>query len=306
MEPEALSRLKHFAKRGEVDLAIELLARRPKWAEEEAGFQVMAGLAARLLDVARGQLGGGIPSPELVDDFHGFLQKVKLFIRTEPQVFLDLRKDMRESRGRRMAHLARGLYISGISKGDDLLVSAGTVSSPGHFYSSVIFSAGSAQLGSITNSVVFCDGDVTVQYHITNSLIVARGDVRCPSTVRGSRIVTCSFVGYAPRTGFQDTILKEAQPIPLGFVKFFDPAREGIAVEAAEGGVRVKDADAAKPFAKAGLRKGDLIVSLGGEPVASPEVFRRVLRAKMAVGENILFRVRREGRNVEVSVPAPR
>jgi hypothetical protein len=39
------------------------------------------------------------------------------------------------------------------------------------------------------------------------------------------------------------TEIKEKQPNPLGFVKWFDPVSVGVVVEKAEGGVRVKQAD---------------------------------------------------------------
>jgi S1-C subfamily serine protease len=99
------------------------------------------------------------------------------------------------------------------------------------------------------------------------------------------------------------TQVKEKEANPLGFVKWFDPASVGIVVEAAEGGLRVKHADEGKPFAKAGLRAGDLAVSADGKDITSPDVFRRLLRGKVVMEEELTLEVKRDGQVLKLVVP---
>jgi S1-C subfamily serine protease len=73
-------------------------------------------------------------------------------------------------------------------------------------------------------------------------------------------------------------------------------------VDTADDGVRIKEADKAKPFALAGLRADDLVLALAGEAVKNTDAFRRQLRAKLAVGGEIVFTVRRGDKTVEVPV----
>jgi S1-C subfamily serine protease len=100
-----------------------------------------------------------------------------------------------------------------------------------------------------------------------------------------------------------NSVIKENQPVPLGLVRFFDPAQAGIRVEAAKEGVRVKDAAVDKPFAQVGLKAGDIILTLGGTAVESPDSFRRLLRRKIAEGGQTVFKLRRGEKVLEIAVP---
>src|SRR5262249_42636349 len=99
-----------------------------------------------------------------------------------------------------------------------------------------------------------------------------------------------------------NSVVQEGQAMPLGFVRFFDPAHEGIAVEAADKAVRIKEVQLGKPFARAGLRAGDVLLTLDGAEVGSGETFRKTLRKLMAEGTEATFRVRRADRVLDLPV----
>ena len=142
---------------------------------------------------------------------------------------------------------------------------------------------------------------------VSGCLLIARGDVRIAGRAKDCCIITAGSVQFLPNTVWdgkvprrQNVEIREHEPNPLGFVKWFDPARVGVTVEAAPGGVRVKAA--AKSFAAAGLRAGDLLAAIDGEAVKSPDDFRLLLRAKLADGGKMTFAVRRAGQDLKLPV----
>ena len=100
-------------------------------------------------------------------------------------------------------------------------------------------------------------------------------------------------------------ILEENQPRPLKFVTWFDVAREGLTVEAADGGVKVKTVEDKKPFGKAGLRAGDLIVEVDNEAASSPNVFRQLLRRALTGDYGVRLRICRGSDAKNFFVPSP-
>ena len=91
----------------------------------------------------------------------------------------------------------------------------------------------------------------------------------------------------------------------LQFVRFFNPVKEGVTVEAVTGGVRVQFVDAAKPFAKAGLQKSDVILAVDGKAVDSVEAFRKQLRGGFASAEGFTLQLRRDGKTQDLWVDSP-
>ena len=75
----------------------------------------------------------------------------------------------------------------------------------------------------------------------------------------------------------------------------------GVSVEDREGGVLIAGIDRAGPAARAGIRPGDAVLAINGEPVASS---RGLIRAVAAVPprNNARLTVRRQGRTVEIPV----
>jgi S1-C subfamily serine protease len=160
------------------------------------------------------------------------------------------------------------------------------------------------------DSVIVSSGDVTVKW-ARNCLIIAQGTIQCEND-DGGGFLNCRLVSggrvLVPerlRLRVSNCVVEENATMPLGFVRFFDPAREGVVVEAAKGGVRVKAVDAAKPFAKAGLRVGDLLTAVQGAAVDSPETFCRLLRRAWVGDEDCTLAVVRSGKALDVRVPIP-
>jgi S1-C subfamily serine protease len=142
---------------------------------------------------------------------------------------------------------------------------------------------------------------------LSECLLLARGDVRISGYAKDCCIITSGSVQFLPNKVLdgkiprrQNTEIKEHEPNPLGFVKWFDAASVGVTVGPAEGGVRVKAAG--KSFAVAGLRAGDLLTALDGEAVKSPDEFRLLLRAKLADGGKMALAVRRAGQDLKIPV----
>jgi RNA polymerase sigma factor (sigma-70 family) len=305
----ALGRLRKLAEAGEVDQAAELFGRLPPRGDEEAGWQVMSELAARLIELGRQEFKDLRkrdripPRSEYLPagDFRRWAEK------THPQVLCT--RQLANPQGPTefvRACAARGEDISVVahSSFNDLLVSAGAVRGP-IMSDCVIFAAGSVGVLDINRSIVVCDGDLTARAGIHECLVIARGEVRSGSTVGDCRMITSASL-HLPKTAFlTGTKVKERVPVPLGFVKFFDPTQAGITVAAAEGGVRVQSAEEGKPFARAGMRVGDLVVALGDAPTDSPETFRRRLRTALVEGGEMTLRVHRDGKAMEVRVRCP-
>src|SRR5207249_440315 len=99
-------------------------------------------------------------------------------------------------------------------------------------------------------------------------------------------------------------VVKELQTDGLGYVKFFDPVQVGVTVTADADGVRVAEATEGKPFARAGLRAGDVITAVDGTAVNSTDAFRRLLRKAVALSEPIVLKVRRQEQTREIRVQA--
>jgi S1-C subfamily serine protease len=153
-------------------------------------------------------------------------------------------------------------------------------------------------------SIVICDGAFTAQQRIRNCLVIARGAVHCRHGIYESLVITGDKVHLPARADsrVENSTIKEHEPNPLGLIKFFDPTRLGIKVEAAEGGLKVKQLQRESVFARAGLRTGDVLIGVAGAPIGDPERFRRTLRKLLAEGEEKVFRVRRADRVLEFTV----
>lgn len=162
------------------------------------------------------------------------------------------------------------------------------------------------------NSILICDGDVDLSdgIEVSHSIIVARGKVTYNKDK--IRLWNCLIrSGHTLRLPDGKTIdVKDGKSDPLDFVKFFELADVGLATEdlplrdkSAAEGVRLKEVRKGSPFA-AGLRAGDVITAVEDKETPTTEIFRRVLRRKLAEGGPILtITVRRAGKTLDVSIP---
>jgi hypothetical protein len=297
----AFTQLTVLGKEGRVDQAVEKLVRRKQWDDEDACWQVMAELAGRLSDLEGREFGTvslqttkylAVPA----HDFRRYREKV------QPAIVIGSTLSARD-----LEPTAVVVRAEALSAGRMYRVSLFATSGPAKpllLIESVVFAGDSVTVTDASRSLIVCDGDFTETGHVHDSLIIARGDVHCFNEIKNSRIITGGTVHLERKSAeLLNTKVKEKEARPLGFVTFFDPAQLGIKVEKADGGLRVKEAAREKPFARAGLRAGDLVIALDSTPVTDPEVFRRLLRAKVAVEGELAVKLRRGEQTLELRVP---
>jgi hypothetical protein len=303
-EDRALASLAKLAEEGEVDRAVELFVRRPRWPDEADCWQVMTGLAERLLKRERRlfwdvSVKPGGPAP--IGDFHKYVAK------GSPQFIVadEANLGLHQLKSRHVVVRAENVWtVDALHSG--LFVVSGHIRGVGEslLVNNVIFAGGDVELLGLRGCVVVCGGDCTIRYEPADSLIIARGDVRSAEGAFNCRIITSGKV-HIPKKDLRRSTVKEGEANPLGFVKFFDPAREGIAVAPSRYGVRVTAAAPGKPFAAAGLRADDVITALDGSPTRTPAAFRALLRKRVVQGGTASFQIRRDGKASEVRVALP-
>ena len=100
-----------------------------------------------------------------------------------------------------------------------------------------------------------------------------------------------------PHGGKEKCVVRTGDAVPLGFIRFFDPAEAGVEASADADGVRVQSVTKDKPFAAAGLRAGDVITAVGDEKIDPSgtaldefDSFRRPLRKALAADEEFTSR----------------
>jgi hypothetical protein len=164
------------------------------------------------------------------------------------------------------------------------VVCAGPVKTGSHLVGGIVFANGDVKIGShVVGGLIICDGDVEIDSHVVASVILARGKVTVRSAVR-------------------ESVIKQNEPNPLGVVTFFDPVALGVEVAPGVGGLEVQAAPDGKRFAKAGLRKGDLVLTVNGMRVDSAEIFRRRLRRAALEDRGATLQVRRGDKTLELTV----
>jgi hypothetical protein len=167
-----------------------------------------------------------------------------------------------------------------------LIVCRGPVREEEDICGCIIFANGSIQTPKnrgLSDCVVFCDGDVEVG-GITSSVVIATGAVKSGNGA-----------------GIWSVVLEGPANLPK-YLKLFDPRQVGVAVEAAGGGVRVTQVADGRPFARAGVRQGDVVLAVGGAPVRTPDDFRRLVRWAVVDAKETPLRIRRGGQEIELRV----
>jgi hypothetical protein len=289
----ALKRLPGLAEQGEVDQVVVVLARWPRGRDTATLWHAATTLARKVMDHHRKQ--GGAPKDVV---------SVKLTAAPGREIVADRLTLPRVAFDRRPAFVRAEEAELGF--GQTLVAASGPFRGDVLSYS-VVLASGSVTLGGVIGSLIICDGDVTFQSG-QGCLIIARGTVKCASSMSECRVVAGKSVILVRKEKAEvlDCTIEENVARPLGFVQFFDPAREGIVVESAASGVRVKAAEEGKPFAKAGLRVGDLITAVDGDAADSPETFRRLLRRGWVYAEGLTLRVQRGDNALDHRVATPR
>jgi hypothetical protein len=313
-EERAGARLKQHGRNREVDQAVEVLVGRPKWDDERPCWQVLTSLAAELIERGRKEYADGIPVPhkgaepspyELlpVGEFGRYVKVARPLFLTGPRVAIPRPKKASDERS---AFVIRGKEVAIVSllRGSALIAASGSLRYDGDLMSSVTYVTGPVQVRSLWNSVLVCDGDLTVK-GVRQSLVIVRGDVHCNGAGVGTSLIIASGRLHIDKHSqiAKTAKIRERQADLLGFVKFFETAQAGLEVEPAKGGVRVKTVDAKKGFAKAGLQAGDLITGVDKQATADPEGFRRQLRSALARG-TFTLQVSRGDKSRQIRLPA--
>jgi hypothetical protein len=286
-----------LARDGAVDEFLERLVRWGDADKEDVGGQAAVQLIDKLLELERPererQMWSPIMSP--LGSYADYLKDVKPTILASPLV----RED---KQGTYLVRCEDMAFTWGPGAGS-LIFCSGPARIPalGH---AVILAGGSVETGhGFIGVVVVCDGDCRMggERQITDySLIIARGDVYCPWGIHNCTIIAGGKVHFREERQKGWNIVRENEPNAFGFVHFFDPARIGLVTDPDARDARLKEVRPQTPFAAAGLRAGDVVLTVGGKPTPDRETFRRMLRRALAEGE-VSFTVRRDGRTLELT-----
>jgi hypothetical protein len=289
---EAVARLRALAASGTLDGVAELLARWPTGREEVTCWAEARKLVLRLQDLNAKQ-GGGTSLPFLTAAKPRPLtlvaaERVTSRLPGLPNQQAFLVRAASVDLGR--FHTCAVIGCSGPVRGRE-------------FGWCAVFASGPVDIDGIGACIIVSDADVTLRQG-NKSLVIARGTVTCEGGVyKDCRFIAGKTVKLNHSTRLVDCKVTTHELNPLGFVRFFDPAILGITIEPAKTGMHVKAVAPGKPFAKAGLKAGDIVLAVNACPAKSPEEFRKLLRQSYVCDEDTVLRVDRGGKRLEVRVP---
>lgn len=168
---------------------------------------------------------------------------------------------------------------------------------------SVVLAGGPVHIthGAVGGAIVVCDGDVTSS-GIEGSIVIASGKVWTDSPVRRSLVICAGSLYTGRNNPSVKATTKEHEPALLGWVKFFQTADVGIEVVATKDAVVASKVQGAKPFARSGVKPGDVIIAIDGATVSSLDAFRRLLRSKVAIGRSTVLKIKRADEEMDVAV----
>jgi hypothetical protein len=322
--------LKAAAKDGRADLLTERVVRWPGEQADPDCWQPAVEFAAKVAELDwKGEKWARMteknnPFADMpLKDFRRYVERAK------PTVLPRNSPELRSTPGRwyEGAHIYRGeQFTAGKSSAElgCLVATSGGVRVH-RFCASTVLANGQLTAHDCSRSVIICDGDIEIQSGLSFCVVVARGAVKCPYPVsvteslilarevhfpvgfngQKSTIKAAGAVHKHPRdNSLRETVIEQNVANVFDFVKFFETADVGVGVAATEKGVRVEDVAGGKPFAKAGFRKGDVVVTVDGDKPDSPESFRRLLRRAVVQGDGT-FEVRRGDKVLELTVLFP-
>jgi hypothetical protein len=213
-----------------------------------------------------------------------------------------------------------------------LVLSSGSLAKTNSINNSILFVNGDIEsLNSTTNSVIICTGTIKSLNSTRNCLIFCNGTIEGMNStqdnaifVRGNlkrlnytknNVIEATQLGrgtvsegntYLNRkaveaaSGNQDSF-RPLEPSVLELFRFFDARRAGLDFKMADGDVLVEATMAGKPFAHAGLQKGDRVVAVNKQRFLTEDAFIRLLRRQVAVGSAQL-KLERGDRIVQITV----
>lgn len=193
---------------------------------------------------------------------------------------------------------------------------------------SAVVASDSVALSGPRSSIILANGDVDI-CEAQHGIIIAGGTIRARESspffrLTGSLVVARKWEPHSKYNDFTHSVLLCAEryerPLkkvrfaveksiiedgkPLDFFKWFDPIEVGVRVKEHDKELVIDRVAPGKPFARAGLKAGDVIVEVDGQKTDTAERFRGLLR-KGVVREKAIVKFRRDGKAQEVTVPLP-
>jgi S1-C subfamily serine protease len=146
---------------------------------------------------------------------------------------------------------------------------------------------GDVDVTMIIKSVLQARGSVNVSGNvIENSLLVARGGFSVDGNVDATSTV------------------RQDGPDPLQIIALFDTKQVGVqlGIDAFKKGVRIDGVEEGKPFAAAGLHKGDQVLAVNGKPTEAVQDFRRLVRRSLVESGEATLQINRAGKTFDAKV----
>jgi hypothetical protein len=277
-EERLLRRLVAEVNKGGIDQFIEHMVMRPKFATEQRWLQ--AEELARAITLRASELAG---------------------------------RPFRAPRTRSRS-LLRGLDGKVTPMRDCLCVSQGSVQYVAGLTNVILFVNGDMKdCTGVNNCVILCNGSISGTTSVSNSVLIATGDFAGSTfaentffqvkrlgqhTLSHDNVYLNHWAVLAYEKGNNQFIRAERGPLEL--FSFFDPARQGVTL-AGDGSARLAKVHEGKPFARAGLRAGDVVLAVGRRQVDSGSALRARLR-RLAGGDEVVFKVKRGEKVIETTV----
>lgn len=329
-----LAKAQVLAREGRIDEMIERLVYWKDRDPEDEGSKAVAELAARLIEWEHRTFG---KTRLLSKDFPIPIVGHPVHNPITPKELAEMWTRSTHLRGNEISLSKREVtHFNAV-----VIIASEDVRVPG-VYCGVIVAEGNIRMQyGPRDSVIICDGDFEAR-GLAGCLVIAHGKVTCHGNVAGCTILSESTVEFSKSVTAQQTAIRSASTIEFSkgatiqnttilngetpkVVKFFDPATVGLTVwqlyqgdrprpdgsqivddngrPLLGGGIWIKEVRKGTPFA-AGLRAGDIVTAIDKAKTPSKEIFRKVLRRKLAEGgPTITFTVRRAKETLDVSIP---
>jgi len=215
----------------------------------------------------------------------------------------------------RTRSLLQGRDGKATSMRDCLCVSQGSIQYVTSLTNVILFINGDMKgCAGVDNCVILCNGSIDRISYVRNSVLVVTGDFAGPTEAyntffevkrlgqhtRSHDNVYLNHRAVVATRSRSNNQFIQAERGPLELFTFFDPARQGLTL-AGDGSARLAKVHEGKPFARAGLRAGDVVVAVGRRPVDSGRALRARLR-RLASGDEVVFKVERGEKVFETTV----
>ncbi len=167
---------------------------------------------------------------------------------------------------------------------------------------SLIIATGTVKAGILNGSVVLAGSDADVKI-VASSVLRIRGAANLVNVTDKSHVVAKRGISIDGNIIGASTVTSEG-PDPLQIIALFECKQVGVQVgiDAFKKGVVIESVEEGKPFAVAGLKKGDQVLAINGKASDAVEDFRRLVRRSLVGTGEAVLRVKRSGQTLELKV----